>query len=622
MSTRSLYQLYNVASGSAKVLKQSVDIATENCGILKAIKGDDHIYKEAKVTSEKARSAAAGRPFDERNITPMGHHFDEQGDADVDIFRLARQKSNIARRHSGDNNTDAHLEQSIASEGKSEVDIFKVAQQKSQQARDGSKRQDKGIQGQQKRQFHTSRPALEQEDKKKPIAVIGAKDESGVKLSQAPIPSSRLGRLFHYGTLAASMGAHALKDTATHYAKTGTMPEMKNVLLSPRNIELMARKFSQMRGAALKVGQMLSFQDNSVLPPDIQQILLRVQNSANYMPADQLEKTLSFELGDNWRGRLFASFDDIPIAAASIGQVHTAVTKKELDQVVVKVQYPGVANSIDSDLDNILTLLTSTKLLPPGMFLEKSIANARVELKWECDYIREASNVVRYKEMLADEPAFVVPKIYHDLSDEHVLTMERMKGIEIAKGNWPQEVKSNISSEIMRLTLMEIYKFRFMQTDPNWANFLYNDKTGKIELLDFGACRDFEEAFTKPYANCLRAAVREDRAAAEKYSIELGFLTGLESDAMTNAHIDSILVLGEPFRQSSPDGLYDFENQTITDRVRTNIKLMLNERLTPPPEETYSLHRKLSGAYLLCARMKAKIPAKQIFEDVIGLEYE
>jgi aarF domain-containing kinase len=584
MSAKTLYQFYNVAVGSTKVLKQSLECVSANCSLLQSLKSNDHLYTQAKTISETARAKAAKRPFDESNVKPLAHHTDENGDGEVDIFKLAKSKSNKARHNNSQINFNNY---------------------------------------QQKRDFHTSRRFLKDEKKDGQIVtVIGEKEKPDVKLTQAPIPSSRLGRLFHYGALAASMGAHVLKDTATHYAKTGKVPEMKSVILSPRNIELMARKFSQMRGAALKVGQMLSFQDNSILPPDIQQILLRVQNNAHYMPADQLERTISFELGDQWRKRLFASFDDIPIAAASIGQVHTAVTRKELDQVVVKVQYPGVADSIDSDLDNILTLLTSTKLLPPGLFLEKSVANARVELKWECDYLREASNVVRYKEMLANEDAFEVPKIYHDLSDEHVLTMQRMKGIEIAKGNWSQDIKNKISSEIMRLTLMEIYKFKFMQTDPNWANFLYNEETGKIELLDFGACREFDESFTKPYANCLRAAVKQDREMAKQYSIELGFLTGLESQAMTDAHVDSIMVLGEPFREADENGLYDFENQTITDRVRTNIRLMLNERLTPPPEETYSLHRKLSGSYLLCARMKAKIPAKKIFKDVIGLDYE
>lgn len=579
MSVKSLYQAYSIAVGSSKVLKESFNITAANCSILQAVIGNDQLYKDAKFASENSRAKAANRPFNELNIDSNPH----PGEEDIDIFKLARSKSNKIRHKKKHNNHNHN----------------------------------------QKRQFHTYTKRLNDSKKDKDnTEIIGSKIQPGIKLTQAPIPSSRLGRLFHYGTLAASVGAHVLKDGAEHYIKHGKVPEMKNLILSPRNIELMAKKFSQMRGAALKVGQMLSFQDNSVLPPDIQQILLRVQNSAHYMPADQLEKTISFELGDGWRNRLFASFDDIPIAAASIGQVHTAVTRKELDQVVVKVQYPGVADSIDSDLDNILTLLTSTKMLPPGMFLEKSIANARVELKWECDYIREASNTVRYKEMLINENSFEVPKIYHDLSDEHVLTMQRMKGIEIAKGNWNQEIKNKISSEIMRLTLMEIYKFRFMQTDPNWANFLYNEETDKIELLDFGACRDFDESFTKPYSNCLRAAVKQDREMAKKYSIELGFLTGLESEAMTNAHVDSILVLGEPFRANSSNDLYDFENQTITDRVRTNIKLMLNERLTPPPEETYSLHRKLSGAYLLCARMKAKFHAKKIFDDIIGLEYE
>lgn len=593
MSVKTLYQAYSVAVGTSKVLKESLNLVTANCSVLQAIRGNDHLYEEARTASERARAAHSNRDFSQANVDSLAHHADQFGDKEVDIFELAKAKSNHARSQA------AHSTQ-------------------------GTKHQHKHQHNHnQKRGFHTcsirsneGKKQLDEED------VIGGKVQPAVKLTQAPVPSSRLGRLFHYGTLAASVGAHVLKDSATHYIKHGKAPEMKSVLLSPRNIELMARKFSQMRGAALKVGQMLSFQDNSVLPPDIQQILLRVQNSAHYMPADQLEKTISFELGDGWRQRFFASFDDIPIAAASIGQVHTAVTRKELAQVVVKVQYPGVADSIDSDLDNILTLLTSTKMLPPGMFLEKSIANARVELKWECDYLREASNIVRYKEMLSNEPAFAVPSVYHDLSDEHVLTMERMKGTEIVKGDWSQEVKNKISTEIMRLTLMEIYKFRFMQTDPNWANFLYNEETGKIELLDFGACRDFDESFTKPYSNCLRAAVKQDREMAKKYSIELGFLTGLESEAMTNAHVDSILVLGEPFREANSNGLYDFEHQTITDRVRTNIRLMLNERLTPPPEETYSLHRKLSGAYLLCARMKAEIPAKKIFEEVIGLDYE
>ncbi|KAK6465557.1 mitochondrial chaperone [Scheffersomyces coipomensis] len=452
--------------------------------------------------------------------------------------------------------------------------------------------------------------------------LIGTAKEPEFKLSSSQVPSSRLARIFHYGSLAAGVGLGVATQGIKHIAsgKSASDLNVGSLILSPANIERMAKKFSKMRGAALKIGQMMSFQDSSVLPKEIQQILLRVQNSAHYMPPGQLERVMVSELGNNWRKRLFASFDDIPMAAASIGQVHTAVTE-DLKQVVVKVQYPGVADSIDSDLNNLLLLLTASSLLPPGLFLDKTIANARTELKWECDYIREAQNLIAFKELLKDDEVFEVPQVFDKLCGEHVLTMERMKGIEIVKGNWNQETNDWIATNIMRLCLLEIKKFKYMQTDPNWANFLYNEKTNKIELLDFGAARQFDNEFIDNYVSVLRAAVRKDHEQVEHYSKKLGYLTGMESPQMVKAHVDSVMVLGEAFSPVDNTGKpFDFNNQTITDRVRGNIGLMLNERLSPPPEETYSLHRKLSGVFLLCARLKATVPCEELFRDIIGYE--
>ncbi|KAI5966346.1 uncharacterized protein KGF55_000655 [Candida pseudojiufengensis] len=439
------------------------------------------------------------------------------------------------------------------------------------------------------------------------------------QLSQSEIPSSRLARIFHYGSLAAGMGLNAATQGLKNYA-TGESMTMKSLFLSPQNIERMAKKFSKMRGAALKLGQMLSFQDASILPKEIQQILLRVQNSAHYMPPGQLERVMVGDLGLNWKERLFTSFDDVPIAAASIGQVHTAVTE-DLTPVVVKVQYPGVANSIDSDLNNLLMILTASSLLPAGLFLDKTIANARVELKWECDYIREAQNLIRMREFLKDDEVFTVPRVFHNICGEHVLTMEKMKGIEIVKGNWDQSTKNWIATNIMRLCLLELKEFKFMQTDPNWANFLYNQETNKIELLDFGAARDFSEDFITNYVKVLRAAVKKDAKRVEEISHDLGYLTGLESPAMIKAHVDSVMCLGEAFSPIDNNGQpFNFKKQTITDRVRGNIGLMLNERLAPPPEETYSLHRKLSGVFLLCARLNATVPCEDLFREIVGYE--
>lgn len=439
--------------------------------------------------------------------------------------------------------------------------------------------------------------------------------ESKYELRESKVPSSRFGRIWNYSGLAAGMFAGAVSESFSRVTGGGGQGSL---MLSPANMERLVAKLSKMRGAALKLGQMMSFQDSKMLPAPIQEVLQRVQDRADYMPSWQRDRVLVTNLGSEWRD-LFEDFEEKPIAAASIGQVHRATLKKNGAKVAVKIQFPGVAESINSDLDNLGILLAATKLLPKGLYLNKTIDNARTELGWECDYEREAKCAERYRSLLATEDdVFSVPKIYPEACGKQVLTMEFMDGVGVTRiKSFSQEQRDWIGTQILRLCLREITEFRFMQTDPNWTNFLYNAERDRLVLLDFGASREYPDKFITQYVQLLAAASRTDREGVRILSEELGYLTGHESKTMLDAHTASVLTLAEPFLESAPE-VYDFRDQTITERVKAQIPVMIKERLAPPPEETYSLHRKLSGAFLLCARLGSRVRCREMFEQSLA----
>ncbi|PHT94763.1 hypothetical protein T459_02645 [Capsicum annuum] len=314
-----------------------------------------------------------------------------------------------------------------------------------------------------------------------------------------------------------------------------------------------------MRGAALKLGQMLSIQDESVVPAPILAALDIVRQGADVMPRSQLNLVLSSELGHDWSSKL-KSFDYEPIAAASIGQV------------------------------------------------------AKEELSRECDYELEAKNQKRFSVLLSGKKGFYVPVVIDDLSSKRVLTSELVPGIPIDKvALLDQETRNYVGRKLLELTLMELFVFRFMQTDPNWSNFLYDESEKVINLIDFGAARDYPKSFVDDYLRMVFACANNDQEAIIKLSQRLGFLTGEESEIMTETHVQAGFVVGLPF--SKPGG-YDFRANNITQSISNLGATMLRHRLTPPPEEAYSLHRKLSGAFLACIKLGAVVPCRELLLEV------
>ncbi|KAG6828186.1 hypothetical protein H0H92_008845 [Tricholoma furcatifolium] len=477
---------------------------------------------------------------------------------------------------------------------------------------------------------HVTEVVLEKDSEKRPP--ISSSDEFVVpvrNLQSSKVPASRIGRLFHYGGLAASLGYGAASELIRRTG-SGSSEGQSSVFMSEANIKRLVSKLSEMRGAALKLGQFLSIQDTHVLPAEVDQIFRRVQDSAHYMPDWQMEKVMSSSLGPDWM-QSFESFERLPFAAASIGQVHAAVLAASAsptgqpEPVAVKIQFPNIVNSIDSDLSYIKILLTAGRLLPKGLFLDRSVQVLKDELADECDYTREASFLTKFgsADCLGNDPRFKVPWVWEG-STKSVLVMERVRGTSVGDADingMSKRDRDDIAARVLELCLKELFEFRAMQTDPNWSNFLWNAQTRTIELVDFGATREYSKEFMDKWLHLLQAAAAEDRDACIEWSLKLGYLTGEENQIMLDAHVNSMIGLATPFKASTPQP-FDFGPGSIwtdiTADIRAQIPVMLVHRLTPPPRETYSLNRKLSGTFLLAARLGATIDTKAIWDRVIS----
>ena len=513
-------------------------------------------------------------------------------------------------------------------------------------------------------------------DEKPKVTSSFSSQMAPVRRREVAVPSSPVARVLGFGQLAAGLvagtmaesarwawrggggkgketsSAVSLDDTSNKNNQDYSEPLLANdsVFLTEANAERLAVALCRMRGAALKLGQMLSIQDESVVPPAIAKALERVREGADVMPAAQLLETIERHLGKNWRAQNgllrdggdveVVEFDPEPMAAASIGQVHRATVRRrvpmgnqsedtfETVDVCMKIQYPGVARSIHSDIDNLVRMISMTDLLPKGLYVEHAVATAKEELTLECDYAYELASTDRMRALLHDDPAWKAPMTVPELSCKGVLTTTFAPGMAIDKvATLDQGTRDYVATELLRGTLRELFEFRFMQSDPNFANFLFCQESSQLTMIDFGAAKEYPKQFVDDYLKMVVACAEKDRDGVVESSIKLGFLTGDEAQVLIDAHVEAGFQVGRPFQKSSDTSdsgqsasthnLYDFSvNRDMTRRVAGLGKVMLKHRLTPPPAEAYSLHRKLSGSFLACMRLNAKVPARKLLMDV------
>ena len=435
------------------------------------------------------------------------------------------------------------------------------------------------------------------------------------RANRSRVPTSRAERLVRIGMLTTEFALGGVAERVKRALGGGTSEA--SVFLNPRAAERLARRLSRMRGAAMKIGQMLSLLDEEMLPKEFAAALAILRNSADTMPESQVRDSLVKEYGADWWKR-FESFDFDPIAAASIGQVHTAISK-DGRELALKIQYPGVAESIDSDVSNMATALKAAGVLPIGLDVDSLVELAKTQLEQEADYLAEAAYLLRYRQVIGDDPRYRVPDLVPEYTTPRILAMERLFGVpleDLAGVDYSQSQRDEVGTRLFELLFREMFEFRLMQTDPNFSNYLLLADSSQIGLLDFGSTSEVSELLSTQYLELFRALGEKDRERVVAAIETIGFVKGEDDRQMKNRMADLFTIIFEPLSHPGP---FDFASAKITSRAQEiGFELAFKHRyMRMPPAETMLLHRKLDGTLMLCTRIRARVDVHAILIRVL-----
>ena len=432
------------------------------------------------------------------------------------------------------------------------------------------------------------------------------------------MPQGRTRRLLHLGRAVGELAAGAAAEGVSRMAR-GESLALSQLMLTPGNARRLAARLSAMRGAAMKAGQLMSMDGKGVLPPHFAELLGGLRDSAHHMPATQLVEVLTREYGSGWDKR-FKRLSFEPIAAASIGQVHRAQTH-EGRVLALKIQYPGVRQSIDSDVANLGLLARTPGLVPAAIDVAPLLARVREQLHRETDYRAEAQAVTEYRARLGEDPVLWVPAVVAEHCTEHILATEFAPGFSVdrlgdaalpGQPELAQDQRDRIAHALASLTVREFFEMGLVQTDPNFANYLYDADSGRIALLDFGATEAVVPLRREQLREIGRGLRDDDRARVRAAALAIGFIAEQDPPAQSQAILDLMHMAGEPLRHRGP---YDFGASDLFSRTYASGRdQYLGEGFarTPPPDLLF-LQRKFAGSFMLCARLRACVDVQALF---------
>jgi len=394
----------------------------------------------------------------------------------------------------------------------------------------------------------------------------------------------------------------------------------------------LAEELGKLKGSVVKIGQMLALYGEHILPPEITRALQTLNDDTATLRWERIEQNLRRILGGKLND---LDIDPNPIGTASLAQVHRATIRETGEQIVLKVQYPGVADAIDSDLALFKRLLKVSNIVPQTRALDAWFEEIRDLLHHEVDYEAEAATTERFYERLKNDPRYVVPKINRHYSSPRLLCMTFESGVSVTSKEvqeLPHERRNRIGQAAIEIMMQEIFVWGEMQTDPNFGNYLVrlnqNGEMDQLVLLDFGAIRTFDATLLTIARNLLTAGYYHDHttmmAAMSGYDFFDTMSPKVKSDVAS-----LFLLATEPF--SDPEKNKDIPADCLDDQQRyiwansqlhsrisaAATKAMQSFEFNLPPKEFMFISRKFIGAYTFLTVIDAHTDSQKLVKIFI-----
>lgn len=394
----------------------------------------------------------------------------------------------------------------------------------------------------------------------------------------------------------------------------------------------LVEELGKLKGSVVKIGQMMAVYGEHFLPPELTGALHTLEDRTTALAWTVVRRELQRELG---RARLAElDVDPVPIAAASLGQVHIARRRSDDLALCLKVQYPGVADSIDSDIDAVSALLRLGRLAggDPGPWLE----DVRAMLHREVDYVLEAGRTTACRHRLRGDRRFVVPEVLPEYSGARVLATTFEQGFGVSSPDveaLSPARRTALGRAFLELFLREVFEWREMQTDPNFGNYRIRPGASarakdRIVLLDFGAVREFPDSFIEPLREMIRGAYAGDIERVMRGSLALGFVEPQYPEDVQRSFAEVCAGVIEPLvaRRGSvpaaaigPGGQYSWRGSDLPTRIaKRAAKAAFSPYFRVPPGEFLFLNRKLIGVYTFIAMLDAEFDGADLMERYLG----